>query len=105
MIAPKGPYGSLWISRSMKYRKHLFVRIGILSWAVVLTSKAVCGQQPGEPLSAWSPGMFDIHQIHTGRGNAALLVFPDGTTALVDAGGVPDRKGLEIGPQRPSASR
>ena len=73
--------------------------------ALVLASNAGICQEPGEPLPAWSRGMFDIHQIHTGRGNAALLVFPDGTTALVDAGAVPDRKGPEIGPQRPNASR
>lgn len=29
---------------------------------------------------------MDIHQINTGYGNAALLVFPDGTSLLVDAG-------------------
>lgn len=40
----------------------------------------------GERLSAWQPGQLDIHQISTGRGNAALLISPDGTTLLVDAG-------------------
>jgi glyoxylase-like metal-dependent hydrolase (beta-lactamase superfamily II) len=30
--------------------------------------------------------MLDIHQISTGRGNAALFVLPDGTTLLMDAG-------------------
>lgn len=58
-----------------------------------------------QPLPAWSAGTLDIHQIHTGRGNAALFVFPDGTTLLLDAGAVPDRTGLEIGPQRPNGSR
>lgn len=56
-------------------------------------------------LPAWSPGTLDIHQIHTGRGNAAFFVFPDGTTMLLDAGAVPDREGLEIGPQRPNSTR
>jgi hypothetical protein len=56
-------------------------------------------------LSPWSPGTLDIHQIQTGRGNAAFLIFPDGTTLLVDAGAVPDRAGLELGPARPDASR
>ncbi len=40
----------------------------------------------GELLPPWSPGTLDIHQIATGRGNAAFLMFPDGTTMLVDAG-------------------
>ena len=43
-------------------------------------------QQVGQPLPAWTPGTLDIHQINTGRGNAALLIFPDGTSMLLDAG-------------------
>jgi len=43
--------------------------------------------QTGSPLPPWTPGTLDIHQISTGRGNAALFVLPDGTTLLVDAGG------------------
>ena len=42
------------------------------------------------PLPAWTPGTLDIHQIATGRGNAALFVLPDGTTLLVDAGAAGD---------------
>jgi len=34
----------------------------------------------------WDEGYLDIHFIHTGRGNASLIVFPDGTTLLLDAG-------------------
>ena len=37
-------------------------------------------------LPPWTRGTLDIHQISTGRGNAALIVLPDGTTVLVDAG-------------------
>jgi beta-lactamase superfamily II metal-dependent hydrolase len=37
-------------------------------------------------LPPWTPGTLDIHQIATGRGNSALVVLPDGTTLLVDAG-------------------
>lgn len=40
----------------------------------------------GQSIVPWSPGTLDIHQISTGRGNAALTVMPDGTTLLVDAG-------------------
>lgn len=35
---------------------------------------------------SWKPGYMDIHQISTGRGNAAFLILPDGTTMLVDMG-------------------
>ena len=40
----------------------------------------------GDVLPAWVPGTLDIHQIVTGRGNAAFMMFPDGTTLLLDAG-------------------
>jgi beta-lactamase superfamily II metal-dependent hydrolase len=42
--------------------------------------------QSGASLPPWTTGTLDIHQIATGRGNAALVVLPDGTTVLVDAG-------------------
>lgn len=34
----------------------------------------------------WSEGYLDIHHIHSGRGDAAFTIFPDGTTLLFDAG-------------------
>jgi glyoxylase-like metal-dependent hydrolase (beta-lactamase superfamily II) len=71
----------------------------------LLCVQAALAQTIGQAITPWSPGTLDIHQIQTGRGNAAFLIFPDGTTLLVDAGAVPDRKGLEIGPARPDATR
>ncbi len=43
-------------------------------------------QTVGAPLPAWTAGTLDIHVINTGRGDAALLVLPDGTTLQFDAG-------------------
>ena len=61
----------------------------------------------GQPLPKWQRGMLDIHQINTGTGDAALFVFPDGTTLLLDAGAV-DRAGEREprydAPQRPDMS-
>ena len=57
----------------------------------------------GSPLPAWAPGMLDIHQIATGRGNAALFILPDGTTLLVDAGAAAD--GIAETDPHPDASR
>ncbi|WP_010136487.1 ComEC/Rec2 family competence protein [Ochrovirga pacifica] len=37
-------------------------------------------------LPVWQEGFLDIHHIHTGRGDAAFVVMPDGTTMLIDAG-------------------
>ncbi len=60
--------------------------------------------QIGATFPAWTPGTLDIHQINTGRGNAAFLMLPDGTTMLIDAGdggNLPPRGT----PPRPDASR
>lgn len=35
---------------------------------------------------AWEEGVMELHHINTGRGDAAFMVLPDGTTLLVDAG-------------------
>lgn len=42
--------------------------------------------KPGDQLPLWEKGMLDIHHINTGRGNAAFMRMPDGTTLLIDAG-------------------
>jgi beta-lactamase superfamily II metal-dependent hydrolase len=39
-------------------------------------------------LPAWQPGVLEIHHIATNRGNSALLILPDGTTLMVDAGAI-----------------
>ena len=71
-----------------------------------ITAAAAVGQaapfKVGELLPAWTAGTLDIHQIVTGRGNANFMMFPDGTTVLVDAG---DQGETEFAPQRPDASR
>ena len=63
----------------------------------------------GEVLPPWTIGTLDIHQIVTGRGNAAFMMFPDGTTLLLDAGDAGDteydRLHASDADQRPDASR
>src|SRR5580692_10858603 len=63
----------------------------------------------GDMLPAWVPGTLDIHQIVTGRGNAAFMMFPDGTTLLLDAGDAGDTEYDRLHPsdadQRPDSSR
>jgi glyoxylase-like metal-dependent hydrolase (beta-lactamase superfamily II) len=39
-------------------------------------------------LPVWKPGVLEIHHIATNRGNSALLILPDGTTMMVDAGAI-----------------
>lgn len=43
-------------------------------------------EQMGEQLPAWQKGYLDIHHISTGRGDCTLMILPDGTTMMVDAG-------------------
>ncbi len=71
---------------------------------LLLLTFGALAQQVGEPFPSWKPGILDIHQINTGRGNAAFLIFPDGTTMLLDAGdgGNPPPRGT---PPKPDGSR
>jgi beta-lactamase superfamily II metal-dependent hydrolase len=62
----------------------------------------------GQPLPAWTEGTLDIHQVNTGRGDAAFFILPDGTTLLLDAGAVAprrDRPANYDAPTRPDDSR
>lgn len=58
----------------------------------------------GREIAPWQRGMLDIHQISTGRGNAALFILPDGTTLLVDAGELPVKTARHT-PDRPDSTR
>ena len=40
----------------------------------------------GKSLPAWSEGYLDIHTISSGRGECLLIVMPDGTSMVIDAG-------------------
>src|SRR5580692_6755835 len=85
----------------MRRAKLLF----IFAWSGLLLCLPAGAQVVGQPLPPWTPGTLDIHQIQTGRGNAAYFIFPDGTTMLLDAGAIPAAPGLEQGPARPDATR
>lgn len=59
----------------------------------------------GMPLPGWREGELDIHHINTGRGEASLLVLPDGTSLLVDASGKTVEEPPFSLPTRPDVSR
>src|SRR4029079_9114090 len=71
----------------------------------IVIAESVGAQAPavGSTLPRWTPGTLDIHQISTGRGNSALVLMPDGTTMLVDAGAAGD--GVAETDPHPDASR
>lgn len=82
-------------------RRQFLVAGMALGGSKLLASSAVSGRAV---LPAWSPGRLEIHHIDTGRGNAAFLLAPDGTTLLIDCGAANDP--LETSaPARPDASR
>lgn len=43
-------------------------------------------QPDAKTLPAWSKGYLDIHFINAGRGECSLLILPDGTSIMIDAG-------------------
>jgi Metallo-beta-lactamase superfamily len=63
------------------------------------------GQLLHRPLPMWAEGYFDIHHIDTGRGNSTLLIFPDGTTMMIDAGAAPAGPAGTMAPAHPNDSR
>ena len=65
---------------------------------------ARAAERIGTPLAPWTPGMLDIHHISTGRGSSALIIGPDGTSAMVDAGAIYESLEFTISP-KPDGSR
>lgn len=41
---------------------------------------------PGQTLAPWRAGGLDIHHISTGRGDSTLIILPDGSSLMIDAG-------------------
>ncbi|MGE5570569.1 MAG: ComEC/Rec2 family competence protein [Rhodospirillales bacterium] len=72
--------------------------------AVAVPLAAAADDVAGREITPWQPGMLEIHQISTGRGNSGLYIFPDGTTMLVDAG-EHARKTPKHTPDRPDSTR
>jgi beta-lactamase superfamily II metal-dependent hydrolase len=83
----------------MRFR--LFLAIVLLAVAA-MTARAE--DIVGDTIAPWQPGMLEIHQISTGRGNAGLYIFPDGTTLLVDVGEQPTKNPSHT-PPRPDGKR
>jgi len=60
----------------------------------------------GKPWQGWKPGQFQIHFIYTGVAESMFLIFPDGTTMLLDCGDFDAlARGEKAVPLLPSADR
>src|SRR5580692_8214775 len=78
--------------------------------AVILSVAAVASAQPmapksGDALPPWTEGYLYIHHISTGRGNAAYIVMPDGTSLLIDAGETDQEFIKSVAPLKPFPPR
>lgn len=58
--------------------KSLASGMAILPLASASHVAAQPAPEVGRPLPPWSEGELDIHYINTGRGEASLLILPDG---------------------------
>ncbi len=93
-------------------RRHFLATAGTLGLTMALGDweKAfACGtrdQAVGVPLLKWSRGQFQVHVIYTGAAESLFLIFPDGTTMLLDCG---EQDTLSLGeravPRLPDHSR
>lgn len=75
--------------------------LGMLAAPLVLRPALAMEQQR---LPAWTPGCLDIHHIASGRGSATLVIMPDGTSLLIDAGATNNALDVSAAP-RPGPQR
>ena len=61
--------------------------LGALGGCAAGAAKAEIRKYPG-----WRPGELDIHLIHTGTSENTFMIFPDGTTMLLDCGYIENRR-------------
>ena len=54
--------------------------------SATLFPSSEAGPKSTSLLPRWEEGFLDIHTIATGRGDACLIIMPDGTTMMIDAG-------------------
>ncbi len=73
-------------------------------FCLLISSPHPSHSQTGQPLTAWSPGLLDIHHINTGKGECIFCILPDGTTLLIDAGATTRPKPRVTDP-KPDGSR
>ena len=76
----------------------------LFALVIGLSVEPLVANEVGAPLPPWTPGSLDIHQIASGRGNAALIICPDGTNIMIDAGSNSEKLDVST-PARPDDSR
>ncbi len=69
-------------------RRFLLNSLALAAFESLPTKRLRADTPVFKALPAWRPGELEIHQIATNRGNSTLLILPDGTTMMVDAGAI-----------------
>ena len=90
-----------------------FIKTSLLAgaslWAADWEKAFALGRQApevGKPWRGWKEGEFQIHFIYTGVAESMFLIFPDGTTMLLDCGDFNAvGRGEKAVPLLPDASR
>lgn len=77
--------------------------VGGISAGVVSSKAGKVLDRIGAPLSPWRSGLLEIHHVSTGRGNCTLLIGPDGSSLMIDAGASAEDLDVSCSP-RPSPS-
>ena len=65
------------------------------SWAAMFAQTIAAGARHpsvGQALAPWKSGHFQIHFIYTGVAESIFLVYPDGTSLLIDCGDIAAHK-------------
>jgi beta-lactamase superfamily II metal-dependent hydrolase len=94
------------MSSGLSRRNFLSASFAAIAAQFLPSHKFVCAKisaAESSRLEPWHCGFLDIHHISTGRGNSVLIICPDGTSILIDAGAV---KGPAeaMAPARPNSS-
>jgi len=93
--------------------RRFFLKTGVIGGAALLLSDweraFAMGRKHtdiGKPWRGWKKGEFQIHFIYTGVAESMFLIFPDGTTMLLDCGDFDAAaRGEKSVPILPSADR
>lgn len=67
--------------------KHIIISVFfVLLCLLGFSNNKTESKEIGKRYAGWSIGEFEIHQISTNRGESSFLIFPDGTSLLIDLG-------------------
>jgi len=82
-----------WRFRRVQLPSLLIIGLCIVSMMLILYATPI--QNNPSTLPLWIPGQLDIHHLRVGPSESTFVIFPDGTTLLIDSGEVDIPKQLK----------